>query len=233
MEAIILHRAPYGEADRILEMMTREIGKIAVIAKHAGKSRKRFGQVLDYFNILDISARQGKGGLAFLEEASLVETYPELRLDMERLHLAFDLLEMMRAAVHEGQPEPEKYQLLKDSLDFVSHLPSTAALKAAFQLRLLVLAGVGPNFSECCECGRRHGSELQGEWRLMWGRGGLVCRACSHTIPPGEIGFSLSELALVWMEAASRLGPNVLRDIAPHPPEVIRAAEQCIQYYLR
>src|ERR1700694_200561 len=47
--AIVLHRLDYGDADRILTLLTREHGKLAAIAKGARRSKTRVGSSLDLF----------------------------------------------------------------------------------------------------------------------------------------------------------------------------------------
>jgi DNA repair protein RecO (recombination protein O) len=47
--AVLLRRVDYGDFDLILTLFTESTGKIAVIAKHAKKSKKRFAGVLELF----------------------------------------------------------------------------------------------------------------------------------------------------------------------------------------
>ncbi|MDQ6711258.1 MAG: DNA repair protein RecO, partial [Candidatus Dormibacteraeota bacterium] len=48
-DAIVLRRLDYGEADRILTLLTREYGKLAAIAKGARRARAKNGSTLDLF----------------------------------------------------------------------------------------------------------------------------------------------------------------------------------------
>jgi len=47
--AVILRKLDYGEADRILTLLTREHGKLAAIAKGSRRAKARSGNSLDLF----------------------------------------------------------------------------------------------------------------------------------------------------------------------------------------
>src|SRR5947209_5448210 len=59
-DAIVLHRLDYGEADRILTLLTREYGKLAAIAKGARRSRTRIGTSLDLFGRSQMMLARGR-----------------------------------------------------------------------------------------------------------------------------------------------------------------------------
>ncbi len=48
-DAVVLRRLDYGEADRILTLLTREHGKLAAIAKGSRRAKARSGSSLDLF----------------------------------------------------------------------------------------------------------------------------------------------------------------------------------------
>src|SRR6266576_2179664 len=48
-DAVVLRRLDYGEADRILTLLTREHGKLAAIAKGSRRAKGRSGSSLDLF----------------------------------------------------------------------------------------------------------------------------------------------------------------------------------------
>ncbi|RPJ79366.1 MAG: DNA repair protein RecO, partial [Deltaproteobacteria bacterium] len=58
--AIILRRIDHGDYDLIVTLMTKEYGKLSLIAKNAKKSIKRFSGVLELFSALDITGKKGR-----------------------------------------------------------------------------------------------------------------------------------------------------------------------------
>ncbi|MCA9348456.1 DNA repair protein RecO, partial [Candidatus Saccharibacteria bacterium] len=59
--AIILRRINYGEADRILTMLTSDFGKIRLIAKGVRKQKSRMAGGLELFGVSEINFIKGRG----------------------------------------------------------------------------------------------------------------------------------------------------------------------------
>src|SRR5437763_1441493 len=74
-DAIVLHRLDYGDADRILTLLTREHGKLAAIAKGARRSKTRVGSSLDLFGRSRMMLAKGKN----LDVVAQVERRGEVR----------------------------------------------------------------------------------------------------------------------------------------------------------
>ena len=47
--AVLLRQVDTGESDRVVTLLTEELGKVSAIARGARKSRKRFGAALALF----------------------------------------------------------------------------------------------------------------------------------------------------------------------------------------
>ncbi|MXW43706.1 MAG: DNA repair protein RecO, partial [Candidatus Dadabacteria bacterium] len=74
-EALVLRKSDYGEADLIVTLFSRELGKFRALAKNAKKSRKRFGGRLDFFNRLAIEVTLNKGRFNLIGDVTLEESY--------------------------------------------------------------------------------------------------------------------------------------------------------------
>jgi len=59
-DAIVLRRLDYGEADRILTLLTREYGKLAAIAKGSRRAKTRSGSGLDLFTRSQMMLAKGR-----------------------------------------------------------------------------------------------------------------------------------------------------------------------------
>jgi len=62
-EGIVLRRIDYGEADRILTVLTLEHGKIGVIARGVRKSQSRLASRTDLFTRSRMQLARGRGEL--------------------------------------------------------------------------------------------------------------------------------------------------------------------------
>ena len=71
-EAIILRRTNYGEADRILNVLTPEHGKVSAIAKGVRKAKSKLAGGLELFAVSDITILKGKSDMGTFEAARAV-----------------------------------------------------------------------------------------------------------------------------------------------------------------
>ncbi len=119
-EALVLRYTDYGEADRILTLLTLEQGVQKGFARGARKSRKRFGATLEPFTKAVFQWRDGRGDLWLLQEADLIEAHFGLRQDISRLSLASYGVELVELLLREGEPQREVYELLDCFLAYLS-----------------------------------------------------------------------------------------------------------------
>lgn len=178
LKAVILSRTNYGEADLIVGFLTREQGKISGLAKHARKSRKRFGAVLSSPALVELAFVQTRGrDLVRLDKGEVVRSFGDLSGDVYLLALASQAMELADAFCAPLDPAPEIFDLLVWCLGRLEHGPRPEETMFIYQLRLLGLSGFAPSLSACSVCGRR--PEPGKEFRLKPNLGGLVCRDCS------------------------------------------------------
>lgn len=144
-EAIILRRTNYGEADRILSVLTPERGKISVIAKGVRRPKSKMAGGLELFSICDLTTVEGKGGLAIVTGAQIKQYFGEILHDYDRTQLAYDVIKQVNKAT-ESVTSAEFYNLLKSSLISLGDLKINQNLiEVWFRVNLDSLLGEGLN----------------------------------------------------------------------------------------
>ncbi|OVE79261.1 DNA repair protein RecO [bacterium G20] len=144
-KGIILSRTDYGEADRILNFLTPNRGKVRAIAKGARKSQSKLAGGIELFSVSDLTLIVGRGELNTLISSRLVRHYGNIVKNIERTNLAYEMLRMMNKATEE-QPEPAYFKLLDQSLTALDdHSLDMDLTKLWFDMQLLKLAGHIPN----------------------------------------------------------------------------------------
>ncbi|HSE29843.1 MAG TPA: DNA repair protein RecO [Candidatus Saccharimonadales bacterium] len=145
-EAIILRRTNYGEADRILSIITPDRGKISVIAKGARRPKSKLAGGLELFAVCDINTIEGRGDLAVVTGAQIKQFYgAKILQDYDRMQFAYEILKQINKA-SETVTSPEFYQLLKSSLASLEDLRiSHGLVEVWFKLNLGHLLGEGVN----------------------------------------------------------------------------------------
>src|SRR3954469_2246628 len=107
--AIVLRRTNYGEADRILQLLTPE-GKRSVMAKGVRREKSRLAGGIELFAISDIVITQGKGDLGILTSARLVQFYRHIMEDYDTMQFAYEVIKQVTRA-SEMVDEPEWYDV--------------------------------------------------------------------------------------------------------------------------
>lgn len=175
--AVLLRSVAYGEADRIVTLLTEARGKVALMARGARKSTRRFVGALEPYALIEAEIALGQGSVGRLAEARVVRAFPGILASLEKISIAAAGLEIARETVGEAE-EPDE-RLLPTIVRFFELLEESDALIAvhlAFTLRLLALTGHAPNLEHCGRCARiaPNGKAALFDPTL----GAIVCRDC-------------------------------------------------------
>ncbi len=169
--AIVLRRTNYGEADRIIQLLTPD-GRKTVMARGVRKEKSKLAGGIELFAISDVVVHKGKGDMGVLTSARLVQFYRHILEDYDRLQFGYEAIKQVTRAT-ETVDEPEWYDLLSETLAGldVSSIPQRL-IEAWFYLRFAALLGHELNF--------RHdvnGEPLVKEKRYMYDVGEKGLRA--------------------------------------------------------
>src|SRR5688572_15436140 len=111
-EGIILSRIDYGEADRILTLLTPEQGKLRLMAKGVRRVKSKLAGGIELFSVSSITFVKGRGEIGTLISTRLAKHYAAIVKDLDRTMLGYDLIKQLNK-VTEDHPEPEYFELLR------------------------------------------------------------------------------------------------------------------------
>ena len=144
--AIVLRRVNYGEADRIITLLTPDQGKLTAIAKGVRKTKSKLAGGIELFSISEISFIKGKNDIDTLTSTRLQKHFGRIVTDLERSNAAYDFIKTINKAT-EDTPEADYYYLLAEALSSLDELSIAIELtRLWFSLRLLKIAGHAPDF---------------------------------------------------------------------------------------
>ncbi len=112
--AIVLRRTNYGEADRIVQLLT-PLGRRSVMARGVRKEKSKLAGGIELFAVSDVVLGQGKGDLGILTSARLVHFYRHILEDYDRMQFGYEALKLV-ARASELVDEPEWYDVLSQVL---------------------------------------------------------------------------------------------------------------------
>src|SRR6478736_6650921 len=114
--AIVLRRTNYGEADRILTLLTPDHGKLRVMARGVRKVKSKLAGGIQLFNISHITFMPGRGEIGTLVSTRLERHYGTIVKDLERVQLGYELIKQLDKAT-EDQAEAAYFTLLHQSFE--------------------------------------------------------------------------------------------------------------------
>ena len=149
-EAIVLKRFNYGEADRILTLLTKREGKMTVIAKGVRKPSSRKRGHVELFNHFSAHIANGKG-MGILIEASTINDFQVTNSQTDFwgfIMYAYQYAELIDRLIPEYERNEEVFDLLSKTLQFLNPKIKSSQLKAIdgyFKNRLIRLLGFWPS----------------------------------------------------------------------------------------
>lgn len=158
---IVLRRTNYGEADRILNIITPE-GKIAAIAKGARRERSKLAGGIEMFSLVDLNIHQGKSELGIVTSAKMIKYYSEILKDYNRMELAALILKKINAA-SENLASGEYFEIVNQCLVEINAGTDLRLVEGWFWLNLSRVMGEEMNLYR-----DKDGQKLEADARYNW-----------------------------------------------------------------
>jgi len=112
--AIVLRRTNYGEADRILQLLTPD-GKKSVMARGVRREKSKLAGGIELFAVSDIVITRGRGELGILTSARLIQFYRHILEDYDTMQFGYEAVRLTSSA-SEMVDGPEWYDVLSEVL---------------------------------------------------------------------------------------------------------------------
>ncbi|MBN1304840.1 MAG: DNA repair protein RecO [Anaerolineales bacterium] len=225
-EAVVLRHRDWQEADRLLVLYTRELGKVRAVVKGARKVTSRKAGHLEPFTRVRLQLARGRSDLLIVSQADTVDAYLSLREDLEQTGSAAYVVELLdRFTYEEEGSHPSIFRLLTDTLARLDKGLEPWLVLRYYEMRLLDHLGFRPQLFACANCEK----EIKAVDQFFApDTGGVLCPNC---------GTGLSRLRNVSVEVLKYLRHfqrSSFRDAqqAQPVPSVKKEVEDLMQYYL-
>lgn len=113
-KAIVLRRTNYGEADRVLQLLTPE-GRLDAIARGVRREKSKLAGGIELFAVSDVVIASGQGSLGVLTSARLETLFHNILEDYERLQFGYEVLKHVSRASN-SLDEPDWFFILREAL---------------------------------------------------------------------------------------------------------------------
>lgn len=194
-KAVVLREADYKESDKILTLLTADLGKITARAHGCRKRGNGLSAACQMLVWSEMTLSEYRGRWTVTEAAVELE-FRRLRRELDALALGSYFAEVVGAVVQEDSLPEGLLPLLLNCLYALDRLDlPQQQVKAAFELRAMALAGFAPMLEGCAVCGR----ETPDRPRLNLTQGVVHCADCGRGAGEG-ISMPLSPGVLAAME---------------------------------
>lgn len=156
-EGIIVKRKNLGEADKIITIMTRDYGKLRVIAKGVRKINSRRSGHLEVFSQANFTLYKGKT-FDSVSEVIGIDRYIFPRDQLSKLSFAYYVCELIDVLLPDKQEQPDVYELLERAFQEIALAADDHSCDdcvSLFALDLLRLLGFLP-FNQTVPRGNIH-----------------------------------------------------------------------------
>ena len=232
-EALVLSARNWGEADKMVSLLTRECGRIEAAAFGCRRPKSALAAGMQVFSHLDVELTEG-GRVWTVRQCSLKGRYRRLSEDLSAMAYGSFVAELALELFPEHEPDPDAFdRLLQIFHAFEERNPRLVALAAAYQL--LALAGLALHMGSCVHCGAPFAEPMS----VDIGEGGVLCADCRKEDMPlfsADLKTFIEKLtALDWQ---AFLSPQ--KEASMRPPaslsvkkQELFAAESLLLAYLR
>ncbi len=201
-EAVVLGRRNLGETDRLVDLYSRDFGKLRGVARAARRPRSRLAGAIEPFTLGTlVFFDTGRSELVRIDHFDVLEPFVRVREDLVRLGAAAWAVESVTRLTADRDPQPALFALVVRGLRAIAGRARPERAAACFGLRAMDLLGHRPRLDRCVHCGRGHPFPDAG---LDVTAGGLVCGGCrdAHAIAisGGLVGTLKRLRALGWEE---------------------------------
>ncbi|MBE6541716.1 MAG: DNA repair protein RecO [Ruminococcaceae bacterium] len=179
VDGLIIREVKTGEADKMLTVLTSKLGRITISGKGVGSIRSKFASSVQLFSYSTFMLRK-KGNFYYIKDAYYIESFMNIRYDIEKLSLAAYVCDVANDLSPEDMADEDLLPLVLNTLYAIANFDSIplTQIKGAFEFRAMTLAGFMPDLEGCGVCG----CDITEDSALDVMNGRLLCKKCRGLI---------------------------------------------------
>ncbi|MDX8395017.1 MAG: DNA repair protein RecO [Mariprofundaceae bacterium] len=166
---LLLRRIPYGDTSLVLHLLTKEQGRIALMARGARRVKNPLRAALAPMHILELSWRPGRTGMGTLTDVSRGKAL----LEESKMLAGLEVAAIASSLFQDG--DPHGFEELFQALELLDSRSVEVGTCAAIWLLLEQSGWVG-ELNHCWQCALKvESSEL-----MYWHHGHIICHDCGR-----------------------------------------------------
>ncbi|MFW0860785.1 MAG: DNA repair protein RecO [Dethiobacter sp.] len=195
-DALVLRSRDWREADRLVTLLTRDAGKVTVLARGIKKSKSKFAALVEPLTLGRYLLHRGKS-MDILIQGEIIKPYFSLRQDLLHYATAQYFCELAERSLPNNEPVVAVFVLLVAALEILEKDASPARVTRCFELSLLDELGFCPALEGCFCCGQQ-----LSPYYFDFAHSAIVCGQC----PKNQDSILISGAAVAVMKRFLKQG---------------------------
>jgi DNA repair protein RecO (recombination protein O) len=210
-DGIVLGSLRLTGADKLVTVLTHDLGKIVGAAAGVRRLKSRFGGALEPFSYCRLVLFRKRPDLLFrINQADILRSFQSVRENLGQIELASWMVNLIKDFTAEEIPNPGLFIHLLSCLKAVENKQTVNLLPVYFELHLLRHVGYQPRLDRCVKCQGAAPAKEGG--RFLPSAGGMVCAQCKgdHSeslLSPGATALA-RHLLKIDLSVLGRLKPS-------------------------
>jgi DNA repair protein RecO (recombination protein O) len=192
MIGFVIKKKPIGESDRLVWLLTQELGLIRAIAKGARKPGNSLSGRSELLLELNFELRPTKN-LPYLTDVEIMTRYPNILKSLDALEAVYYSCEvLLKTTEEEALNQNGYFTLLKDFYSRLDAGLDPIFVTNLFELSLHKLWGSSLEWNTCVNCGAQADTPFV---YIHYLDGGFVCHDCSPLKQTPKVKIPLEAIA--------------------------------------
>lgn len=152
LRGVVIAERENGESGKRLTLLVKGVGKVVLTARGAKNTKSKLMAGTQLFTYADFMVWEGRGFYS-LTQVDIIESFYNIRMDVERLAEAVYITELMEKTCLAGMEQDEALRLLLHALQMLERANVPPQLiSRAFEIKYLQISGF-LSLEECMLCG--------------------------------------------------------------------------------
>ncbi len=169
---IVVSETNYSESSKILNVLTKEHGRMGIIAKGCRNLKSKLRGVSRKLVYGTFHIYYKENGLSTLISVDVAHSFSKTMMNLKSISYASYILELIDQVAKQNE-DPTLFSLLISSLLKIEEGFDPTVITNILELKCLDYLGVKPNIDSCCLCGSEKGIVT-----LSSDAGGYICSNC-------------------------------------------------------
>ena len=172
VKGVILSETNYSESSKVLNVLTKEHGKIGVISKGCRNLKSKLRSVSMKFTYGYFNIYYKEDGLSTLISVDVIDWFKEIKSNLNKIGYASYLLDLTNQVLKETSSD-DIFDILEAALLKIENGFDEAIITNIVELKYLYYLGVMPRLDCCSICGSSENIVT-----ISGDHGGYVCSSC-------------------------------------------------------